>query len=182
MDGAEAGLPRRQLPGARRRGKRRRAAAGKAFAAVPTGAKLHGLSAFGDLKYKPDFTHLDYVNVDAPQGGTFQLPAAQLGSNQTPLTFNTLNSFVPKGDSPLRMEMCFDSLMVRAFDEPDAVYGLIADGVTISDDRTVSPSHSLRPQNAFPRRYAADRRGRRLHLQPVEGQGTSGLFVCRLRI
>ncbi len=39
---------------------------GKLFAAIPTGVKVHGLSAFGDLKYKPDFTRFDYVDVDAP--------------------------------------------------------------------------------------------------------------------
>ncbi|RRH98796.1 ABC transporter substrate-binding protein [Mesorhizobium tamadayense] len=121
---------------------------GKVFAAIPTGVKVHGLSAFGDLKYKPDFTHFDYVNVDAPQGGTFNFLPPNWGSNQTPLTFSTLNSFVPKGDSPQRMEMCFDSLMVRALDEPDAVYGLVADGVTISDDRN-GFTFSLRPQARF---------------------------------
>lgn len=121
---------------------------GRAFADTPTGVKLHGLSAFGDLKYKPDFTHFDYVNVDAPQGGTFNFSPPNWGANQSPQTFNTLNSFVPKGDSPQRMEMCFDSLMVRAIDEPDAVYGLIADGVTISDDRNVF-TFSLRPQARF---------------------------------
>ena len=102
---------------------------GKAFAAIPTGVKVHGLSAFGDLKYKPDFMHFDYVSVDAPQGGTFNFSPPNWGQNQSPLTFNTLNSFVPKGDAPQRMEMCFDSLMVRALDEPDAVYGLIASGL-----------------------------------------------------
>ncbi|TPO01558.1 extracellular solute-binding protein [Mesorhizobium sp. B1-1-5] len=121
---------------------------GRAFADTPTGDKLHGLSAFGDLKYKPDFTHFDYVNVDAPQGGTFNFSPPNWGANQSPQTFNTLNSFVPKGDSPQRMEMCFDSLMVRALDEPDTVYGLIADGVTISDDRNTF-TFSLRPQARF---------------------------------
>ncbi|TPJ82851.1 extracellular solute-binding protein [Mesorhizobium sp. B2-6-2] len=121
---------------------------GRAFAETPTGDKLHGLSAFGDLKYKPDFTHFDYVNVDAPKGGTFNFSPPNWGANQSPQTFNTLNSFVPKGDSPQRMEMCFDSLMVRALDEPDAVYGLIADGVTISDDRNTF-TFSLRPQARF---------------------------------
>ncbi|PBC01044.1 extracellular solute-binding protein [Mesorhizobium sp. WSM3860] len=121
---------------------------GKVFAAIPTGVKVHGLSAFGDLKYKPDFTHFEYVNVDAPQGGTFNFSPPNWGQNQSPLTFNTLNSFVPKGDAPQRMEMCFDSLMVRALDEPDAVYGLIADGVTISDDRN-GFIFSLRPQARF---------------------------------
>src|SRR5207248_9726333 len=121
---------------------------GKAFAAIPTGVKVHGLSAFGDLKYKPDFMHFDYVSVDAPQGGTFNFSPPNWGQNQSSLTFNTLNSFVPKGDAPQRMEMCFDSLMVRALDEPDAVYGLIADGVTISEDRN-GFTFSLRPQARF---------------------------------
>ena len=121
---------------------------GRAFADTPTGVKLHGLSAFGDLKYKADFTHFDYVNVDAPQGGTFNFSPPNWGANQNPQTFNTLNSFVPKGDSPQRMEMCFDTLMARALDEPDAVYGLIAENVTISDDRN-SFTFSLRPQARF---------------------------------
>jgi len=120
----------------------------RAFAETPTGTRLHGLSAFGDLKYKPDFTHFDYVNLDAPQGGTFNFSPPNWGANQSPLTFNTLNSFVPKGDAPQRMEMCFDSLMVRALDEPDAVYGQIADSVTISGDRN-SFTFSLRPQARF---------------------------------
>ncbi len=121
---------------------------GKLFAAIPTGVKVHGLSAFGDLKYKPDFTRFDYVNIDAPQGGTFNFSPPNWGQNQSPLTFNTLNSFVPKGDAPQRMEMCFDSLMVRALNEPDAIYGQVADGVTISDDRN-SFTFALRPQARF---------------------------------
>lgn len=121
---------------------------GRAFAAIPTGVKLHGLSAFGDLKYKSDFTHFDYVNVDAPQGGTFNFSPPNWNYNQNTETFNTLNSFTPKGDAPPRMAMCFDSLMARALDEPDAVYGLIADGVTISDDRK-SFEFSLRPEARF---------------------------------
>jgi microcin C transport system substrate-binding protein len=30
----------------------------------------HGLSLFGGLKYKPDFKHFDYVNPNAPKGGS----------------------------------------------------------------------------------------------------------------
>src|SRR5262249_7112037 len=33
----------------------------------------HGMSAFGDLKYPPDFKHFDYVNPNAPKGGIFSL-------------------------------------------------------------------------------------------------------------
>ena len=35
----------------------------------------HGLSLFGDLKYKPDFQHFDYANPDAPKGGTMKFSA-----------------------------------------------------------------------------------------------------------
>jgi microcin C transport system substrate-binding protein len=31
----------------------------------------HGISAFGDLKYAPDFKQFDYVNPNAPKGGVF---------------------------------------------------------------------------------------------------------------
>jgi len=119
-----------------------------AFAAAPTGSRLHGLSAFGDLKYPADFAHFDYVNVDAPKGGTFIFSPPNWVYNQNPLTFNTLNTFVAKGDAPPRMEMCFDPLMASALDEPDALYGLIAEGVTISDDRN-SFEFSLRPEARF---------------------------------
>jgi microcin C transport system substrate-binding protein len=106
-----------------------------AFAASPTGKPLHGLSAFGDLKYPADFKHFDYVNPNAPKGGVFNFSIPNWIFNQSPLTFNTLNSFTPKGDAPPRMERCFDTLMARALDEPDAFYGLLAEAVTISDDR-----------------------------------------------
>ncbi|TGQ78693.1 ABC transporter substrate-binding protein [Mesorhizobium sp. M8A.F.Ca.ET.207.01.1.1] len=121
---------------------------GKAFANIATGIKLHGLSAFGDLKYKPDFTHFDYVNPDAPKGGqmNFAPPSATL--NQSFLTFNTLNFLVLKGEAPPRAELCFDSLMASALDEPDAVYGLLAESVTLSQGRN-GFRFALRPQARF---------------------------------
>ena len=120
----------------------------RAFATVPTGVKLHGLSAFGDLKYKPDFAHFDYVNPDAPKGGQMNFAPPNATLNQSFLTFNTLNSLVLKGDSPPRTELCFDSLMASALDEPDAVYGLLAESVTLSQDRN-GFRFSLRPQARF---------------------------------
>ncbi|TPL91174.1 extracellular solute-binding protein [Mesorhizobium sp. B2-3-12] len=121
---------------------------GRAFAANPTGTKLHGLSAFGDLKYRPDFMHFDYVDVNAPTGGIFNFAPPNWDYNQSTETFNTLNAFTLKGDAPPRMEMCFDALMVAALDEPDAVYGQLAESVTISDDRN-SFEFALRPEARF---------------------------------
>ena len=107
---------------------------GEARADIRAGQPLHGLSAFGDLKYPPDFTHFDYANPQAPKGGTFNFSPPNWIFNQNVQTFNTLNTFVAKGDAPPRMELCFDSLMVRALDEPDAIYGLLAESVVVSED------------------------------------------------
>ena len=108
----------------------------------------HGLSVFGALKYSPDFEHFDYVNPDAPKGGRFVFTAPSWAYNQNHATFNTLNGFVLKGDAPPRIEMVFDSLMVRAFDEPDAIYGLLARSVSLSADGN-SYRFALRPEARF---------------------------------
>ncbi len=92
-------------------------------------AERHGLSAFGDLAYPAEFPHFKYVNPAAPKGGTF----IQLAGAGT-ATFNSLNGFILKGDPAIDMELVFASLMARASDEADAVYGLAADRVAISAD------------------------------------------------
>ena len=93
--------------------------------------------------------------------------------NQNPYTFNTLNSFVAKGDAPPRMEICFDSLMASALDEPDSIYGLLAED---RDDLARPQQLRIRAEagSAVPRRLAADRRGRRLHVQAAQGKRPSG--------
>ena len=54
--------------------------------------------------------------------------------NQNFLTFNSLNSYILKGDAAQGMELTFTTLMARALDEPDSFYGLAARAVRISDD------------------------------------------------
>jgi microcin C transport system substrate-binding protein len=97
-------------------------------------SERHGLSAFGDLKYPPDFKHLDYVNPGAPKGGVFSHIGSSGRFNQNVLTFNSLNSFILKGDGAQGMELTFATLMARAADEPDALYGLAARAVQVSQD------------------------------------------------
>lgn len=109
---------------------------------------LHGLSIFGDLKYPASFEHFAYTNPEAPKGGKLTLTPGSWFHNQNPQTFNTLNGYVTKGDAPPRLELIFDSLMVRAFDEPDAVYGLVAKDVSISEDGN-SYLFSLHPEAKF---------------------------------
>lgn len=105
--------------------------------------KRHGLSAFGDLKYPADFKHFDYVNPDAPKGGRL----VTIGS-QGVLTFNSFNPFIRKDDPAQGLEYTFDSLMTRAMDEPDAMYGLVAHSVELADDKR-SVTFYLRPEAKF---------------------------------
>ena len=82
--------------------------------------EVHGISAFGDLKYPAGFKQFDYVNVDAPKGGLFSSIPWARAYNQSFLTFNSLNAFILKGDGAVGMEQTFTTLMARAGDEPDA--------------------------------------------------------------
>lgn len=108
----------------------------------------HGISAFGDLNYPPDFKHFEYVNPNAPKGGVFSHIGSTRMFNQNFLTFNSLNSYVLTGDAALGMQLTFASLMVRALDEPDAMYGLAASSVRISADGQVY-RFRMRPEARF---------------------------------
>ncbi len=116
--------------------------------AADFGAGVHGLSVFGDLKYPADFQHFDYVNVDAPKGGIFSFIPSVRAYNQSYQTFNSLNAYILKGDGAQGMDMTFAPLMVRASDEPDAMYGLVAKSVQISADK-LTYRFTLRPEARF---------------------------------
>jgi microcin C transport system substrate-binding protein len=107
---------------------------GGAFAQDKQEVERHGISAFGDLKYRADFKHFDYVNPNAPKGGLFSQIGPTRQFNQNFLTFNSLNSYILKGDAAQGMDLTFATLMTRSGDEPDAMYGYAARAVIISDD------------------------------------------------
>ncbi|MEM9590237.1 MAG: extracellular solute-binding protein [Pseudomonadota bacterium] len=103
---------------------------GAAIASAAIAAeRAHGLSAFGDLAQPEDFQAFGYVNPNAPKGGDLSL----IGWGGV-TTFNSLNNYILKGDAAQGLDLLFDSLMVRATDEPDAVYGLIAESAEVAED------------------------------------------------
>ena len=112
------------------------------------GPERHGMSAFGDLKYPAAFKHFDYVDPNAPKGGMFSQVGSNRVFNQNFLTFNSLNIFILKGDGAQGMELTFASLMARAEDEPDALYGLAARAVQRSSD-ALTYRFLLRPNIKF---------------------------------
>jgi microcin C transport system substrate-binding protein len=111
--------------------------------AVAGAEPRHGLSAFGDLKYPADFQHFYYVDPNAPKGGTI----VTIGTAALE-TFDSFNGYILKGDAAQGIELLFDSLMTRALDEPDAVYGLIAKTADVAADR-MSVTFELRPEAQF---------------------------------
>jgi len=113
-------------------------------AAAPVLAEpRHGLSAFGDLKYPPDFSHFDYVNPDAPKDGRLSM----IGTAGL-TTFDSFNNYILKGDPAQGLAFLFDSLMTRALDEPDAVYGLVASSAEVTPDGKSVVFH-MRPEAKF---------------------------------
>jgi microcin C transport system substrate-binding protein len=111
-------------------------------------ADRHGMSAFGDLSYPADFPYFNYVNPKAPKGGVFSQIGPNRQFNQSFQTFNSLNSYILKGDAAQGMELTFATLMVRSGDEPDAMYGLAARSVRVSDDG-LTYTFTLRPEVKF---------------------------------
>ncbi len=106
-----------------------------AKAAVDWSSAKHGLSFFGDLKQPADFKHFGYVNPAAPKGGAVSMQISSTAGNQSFNTFNSLNVFILKGEGAAGVPAIFDSLMSGTGDEPDALYGLVAEAVLKTDDK-----------------------------------------------
>jgi len=93
--------------------------------------KSKSIAMHGAAKYTDDFTHLSYVNPDAPKGGT--LTQSVIGN------FDSLNPFIIKGSPAAGMaflgqSLIYDSLMEQSNDEAFSMYGLLAE--TIEYDTT----------------------------------------------
>ncbi|MCB1531665.1 MAG: ABC transporter substrate-binding protein [Alphaproteobacteria bacterium] len=102
----------------------------------------HAVALHGTPKYAPDFAHVDFVNPDAPKGGTIR--SHVIG------TFDSLNPFIIKGTPAagmnfLRSGMVYQSLMQNAWDEPFTLYGVLAENIEIPEDRSWV-AFNLRPQ------------------------------------
>lgn len=100
----------------------------------------HALSLVGEPKYGPDFKNFDWVNPDAPKGGTLHQWAEG--------TFDTLNRFSDKGVQAVGLSLIDDSLFASSPDEPGTEYGLIAECASYPADVS-SVTFKLRPEAKF---------------------------------
>lgn len=124
------------------------------FPARATLSESHGYAQFGTLKYPATFTHFDWVNPDAPKGGTLKVMAFG--------TFDTLNPYTFKGTSPVStpnflqygVNELNETLMAGtgqyapSGDEPTSSYGLIAQSVEYNETRSWVV-FNLRPEARF---------------------------------
>ncbi len=101
----------------------------------------HALTLYDDPpKYPADFQHFDYVNPDAPKGGTLRLA----GLNG----FDSLNPFIPKGNAADFINLVYDSLTFHSDDEPFTEYGLLAERIEKAADHSYVRFY-LRPEASF---------------------------------
>lgn len=121
----------------------------KTIAANPSMTPLHGFSKYGNLYYPADFAFFDYVDASAPKGGRMITRAVNWNYNQDQLSFNSFNTFIFRGNAPVKMhQFCYDRLMVPSADEPDSYYGQVAE--TIEMDKEARTAYfNLRPEAKF---------------------------------
>jgi microcin C transport system substrate-binding protein len=104
---------------------------------------VYAIAQFGEPKYPPDFKHFDYVNPDAPKGGTLVL------ANPSRLTsFDKFNPFTMRGNTAPGIDLLFESLTTGSSDEVASAYGLLADDIRIAPDRLSATFH-INPRARF---------------------------------
>nr|WP_245410507.1 extracellular solute-binding protein [Notoacmeibacter marinus] len=88
----------------------------------------HATTLLGEAKYPEGFERFDYVNPDAPKGGTVR--QGSLGS------FDSFNPIIPKGEVGAGLGLMYETLFMRALDEADvsAMYGLLATAIKYPED------------------------------------------------
>lgn len=100
----------------------------------------HALAMHGTPKYSAGFTHFDYVNPDAPKGGSITRSADG--------TFDTFNAFIPKGKPAAGISYVYDTLTVSSHDEPFTQYGLLAQSMVVPNTKD-SVTFYLDPKARF---------------------------------
>lgn len=102
----------------------------------------HGIGVFDDLKLPPDFTHLAYVNPDAPKGGEM----AQAIPNST--GFDNFNPFTFRGRAAVLSSSMLESILTGTADEVGAAYCLLCSRLEYPESRDWVIFH-LRPEARF---------------------------------
>ncbi|MBU3568527.1 extracellular solute-binding protein [Polynucleobacter alcilacus] len=102
-----------------------------------------GISQYGKPKYADGFAHFDYVNPNAPRGGTLTLPNPGQRTS-----FDKFNPFTLRGVTAPGIELMFESLAEGSADEVSSIYGLLAEDIAVAPDHQ-SVTFRIRPEAKF---------------------------------
>lgn len=93
-------------------------------------APSHALTVYGEApRYRASFSHFDYVNPQAPKGGSLRRSALEIGG------FDHVLPYIDKGTGVSEVDgWLYAPLAIRSLDEPYTVYGLIAQKLERSAD------------------------------------------------
>ena len=122
---------------------------GMTFAAVLLGAAspawaAHAVAQFGAPKYPADFQYFDYVNPQAPKGGSLSMSLVATNSS-----FDKYNPYSLRGTPPPGLlELVFETLTINGLDELNTQYGLLADDIQVAPDFGAVEFH-LNPKARF---------------------------------
>jgi microcin C transport system substrate-binding protein len=110
---------------------------------APQAHAVHAIAQYGEPKYPAGFAHFDYVNPNAPKGGTLVL------ANPSRLTsFDKFNPFTLRGNTAPGVDLLFESLTVGSSDEIASAYGLLADDIQLAPDG-LSVTFHINPRARF---------------------------------
>ncbi len=91
----------------------------------------HAFALYGEPRYPADFTHFDYVNPDAPNGG-----ALYLANPDRRTSFDKFNPFSMKGVAAAGVaNLMFETLAASSSDETATMYGLLSEDMKLAADR-----------------------------------------------
>lgn len=88
----------------------------------------HGISTFGDLALPADFTHLPYVNPNAPKGGEI--------SQWAPGSFDSFNPYAIAGNAGALASIFYESILSGTADDVSAAYCLLCETMEYPEDRS----------------------------------------------
>jgi len=103
-----------------------------------------GISQYGKPKYADGFSHFDYVNPNAPRGGTLTLPNPGQRTS-----FDKFNPFTLRGIPAPGIELMFESLAEGSADEVSSVYGLLAEDIAVAADHKSSSFGYVKGQSSL---------------------------------
>ncbi|WP_298496286.1 extracellular solute-binding protein [uncultured Maritimibacter sp.] len=86
----------------------------------------HAYSNFGEVKYGPDATHLDYVNPEAPKGG--EISIAAMG------TFDSFNQYSRKGVPAALNTIGSEAILTSTADDAYGMYCLLCETLEYPED------------------------------------------------